>query len=103
MNPFKSDIENNAFLSEEDKQEMIRIRDKRPLKPEEGKMIVDFINDCVWDGTKKAVCSRDISKPCTLLCPLITFHDSDEDDEERYVCFRCGCENVCYDIDGVIE
>ena len=100
MNPFKSDIENNPLLTDEEKQEMVRIRDKRPLKPEEGKMIVDFINDCVWDGTKKTVCSRDLSKPCTFLCPLITYH---EGEEERWVCFRCGCENVMYDVDGVIE
>ena len=96
MNPFKSDIENNGFLSDEEKQEMIRIRDERPLRPAEGKMFIDLKNDCVWDGTKKTVCSRDTSKPCTLLCPLMHFG-------EKYVYFYCGCEEVCYEINGVIE
>ena len=100
MNPFKSDLENNAFLSEEDKQEMIRIRDERPLRPADGKRIVDYKNDCIWIGTKKTPCSRDISKTCTPYCPLVSIG---EEEEQEVVYFNCGCEEVTYNIDGVIE
>ena len=77
-----------------DKEEIVKIHEPEKYPG----LVVDFKNDCIWVGKKKALCSRDLAKSCTLLCPLVSV-DRDGDN----VSFFCGCQEVCYEIDEVVE
>ena len=77
-----------------DKEEIVKIHE--PEKYDD--MVVDFKNDCIWIGKKKALCSRDLTKSCTLFCPLVSI-----DRDGNIVSFFCGCKEVGYEIDEVFE
>lgn len=72
-----------------EKEDMVRVRDKHDDTCEED-IIVDVKRGVILCGKQEVLCSRNLSRACSLLCPLVC-HDDDE------ITFYCGCQAVTYE------
>lgn len=63
----------------------IHLRDEDP-----DCIVVDVKRGVILDGKQEVLCSRDLSRACSLLCPLVC-HDDNE------ITFYCGGESVTYE------